>query len=508
MSHTPERLSIVSAAAMRERDRLTMEGFGLPGMVLMERAALACSDVILSRTPASAPVCVLAGPGNNGGDGLAIARQLHGAGRDVAVVLAADPARLSGDTAAQFRMLLALDIPVVVVEPGEDDFTSVLQAPVWVDALLGTGSTGAPRGIIAQVLESATALRELAWVLAVDLPSGAEADSGRVSGSALRADVTVTFDSRKWAHVLPPALDHIGELVVADIGIPAHVAQEAPADAEIAYVGRTVAPLPAFLPSSHKSSRGRAVVWAGSEVMPGAAVLSSIAALRSGAGLVHLIAPSTVLSLALHQQPALLVYEPERADEAIRFADSVVVGPGLGVDRAAEVLRLLKPALQGGLRAVLDADALTALAALRTPAGVEVVLTPHPGELARLLACDTSEVLSDLPRAARAAAELYACVVVAKTAGAIVTDGEDVVMVPAGDPGMATAGSGDVLAGIIGALLASYPDADLMHLAAAGAMVHARSGAAARAQLGASETLTASDLVAHLGSAFLSVRGG
>ena len=508
MNTTPDRISIVSAAAMRERDRLTVETFGLPGMVLMERAALACSDLILSRTPASAPVCILAGPGNNGGDGLAIARHLHGAGRDVAVVLAADPARLVGDTASQLRLLQALDILLLVVEPGEDDFMSVLQAPVWVDALLGTGSTGAPRGVVAQVLESAAALRDQAWVLAVDLPSGVEADSGRVAGTVLRADVTVTFDSRKWAHVLPPAIDHVGELVVADIGIPVHIALEVPADAEIAFIGRSVAALPPFLSSSHKSSRGRAVVWAGSDAMPGAAVLSSVAALRAGAGLVHLIAPRSVLSLALHQQPALLVYEPERAAEAVRFADSVVVGPGLGVDTAAEVLRLLQPALQGGLRAVLDADALTALAALRAPAGVEVVLTPHPGELARLLNCDTSEVLSDLPRAARAAAELYACVVVAKTAGAIITDGEEMIMVPAGDPGMATAGSGDVLAGIIGALLASYPDADLMHLAAAGAMVHARAGVAARTQLGASETITASDLVAHLGSAFVSVRGG
>ena len=168
MNTTPDRISIVSAAAMRERDRLTVETFGLPGMVLMERAALACSDLILSRTPASAPVCILAGPGNNGGDGLAIARHLHGAGRDVAVVLAADPARLVGDTASQLRLLQALDILLLVVEPGEDDFMSVLQAPVWVDALLGTGSTGAPRGVVAQVLESAAALygsRVLAIVL-------------------------------------------------------------------------------------------------------------------------------------------------------------------------------------------------------------------------------------------------------------------------------------------------------------------------------------------------------
>lgn len=508
MTTVPDRNSIVTAATMRERDRLTIEAFGLPGMVLMERAALACSDVILARTPASAPVCVLAGPGNNGGDGLAIARQLHGAGRDVAVVLAADPARLRGDASQQLNLLQSLDIPIIVVEPDEDDFMSVLQAPVWVDALLGTGSTGAPRGVIAQVLEAAAALRTHAWVLAVDLPSGADADSGQVTGPILGADVTVTFDSRKWAHVLPPAIDHVGEVVVADIGIPLHVAHEAPADAQMAFAGRSVAHLPDYLPSAHKSSRGRAVVWAGSELMPGAAVLASGAALRSGAGLVHLVGPPSVLSLALHQQPALLTYTPERADEAIRYADSVVVGPGLGVETAVEVLRLLGPALQGGLRAVLDADALTAAAASQGPVGVEVVMTPHPGELARLLGRTTNQVLENLPKAAREAAIQYSCVVVAKTAGAIVTDGEDTIFVPPGDAGMATAGSGDVLSGIIGALLASHPDVDLMHLAALGAMVHANAGVFARTTLGSSESVTAPDLVAQLGRAFQTVRGG
>jgi hydroxyethylthiazole kinase-like uncharacterized protein yjeF len=527
---------VVTAAEMKARDAACIHDVGLPSAVLMERAALACTAEILARTPAHAPVCVLAGPGLNGGDGLAIARQLHQAGREVVVVLAADPARLVPETAAQLRILQHLDVPVFDTEDPET-LESVLSATVWVDALLGIGTKLPLRGPIAALLEVAAPLRGDAFVLAVDLPSGVETDTGATASDALRADLTVTFDRIKWCHVLPPAIDVVGELLRVDIGLiaPRSDSAEFTDDATDDEVdgersgddhseGESFEPslprrsawiveaadlrtaVPPMAPSAHKSSRGRAVVWAGSDEMPGAAVLASGAALRAGAGLVTLVAPPSVRAAALQRRPELLVADPADVMRVLAQADALLLGPGMGVERAAEALAACRDAIAAGLPTVLDADALTALAQGARIAGPDLILTPHPAELARLLGVSTPEVLADLPAAALAAAERWQCVVVAKMAGALVTDGDDTAIVRGGSPGMATAGSGDVLAGLLVALRAAHVDGNALMIAAAGAWLHARAGESAAQRLGAPEALVASDLIDGLGAAFARLR--
>jgi len=504
-------LIAVTAEEMRALDRWTI-AHGTPGPVLMERAGAGAARVLRARLRRPrGPVVVVCGRGSNGGDGLVIARHLRRAGLAAEVWLAARAADVSGDAAGMLQQWCRGrgKVHEVVARRHVQALAERLaRAAVVVDALFGTGLNAPLSGVPAAIVGAINACG--APVLAVDIASGLSADTGRPLGTAVQATVTATFAFPKIGQLLHPGVDHTGRLEVVDIGIPA---------AAVAAVGprttlldeRAVGGLLPRRPrDAHKGTFGHVLVVAGSRGKLGAALLATEAAARAGAGLVTLAVPA-----ALQPQCEGLVREamtaalPDAGDGVASPGDgaevegllagraAVVCGPGLGTHpdtRAlvAYVVRRCRAPL------VLDADGLNAIAGthlLRTrPAAT--VLTPHPGEMARLLGTDTDTVQGDRLGAARGLAAREQVVVVLKGARTIVAgpDGRTAIS-PSGNPGMASGGTGDVLAGVVGGLLAQgLPAFDAAALAV---FAHGAAGdavAAARGEVG----LLARDLIAEL----------
>ncbi len=498
-------MRIVNAEQMRALDAQTIDELGIPGIVLMERAALGVVEAIRDRFPVPARAAVLVGPGNNGGDGSAAARLLHQLGWHVSILLASDAETLIGDAAANLRVAERLGLEII----RHDDIVvgGILQAAdVWVDALLGTGLDRAPRGPVDELLRQAAEfqLDTDPWIVAVDIPSGAVADTGACPGSVMRASCTVTFALRKWGHVLPPARVLVGDLRVVDIGIPNRFADELGGVA--AFIDQNAArslwaPIPVI---AHKGMLGHVLVIGGSDLTPGAAILGADAALHAGAGLVTVAGSKWMrLSVVAHRPELMTLDRSEIEDGVPDVYDTVVFGPGLG--QSSYTRNLLEQVVQtiGDRPMVIDADGLNVLAeAPVDDMPSNVVLTPHPGELARLLREDIAAVVDDLVAATIRCAALHGAVVVAKTAGAVIV-GDDIAFVDGGDPGMATAGSGDVLAGIIGALSVRLAIEDAAGLAA---WLHAAAGRNA-AQHRGSASLVAGAIIDALPTAFGELEG-
>lgn len=448
--HAPAELWTRAVAAAA--DRHTMDVLGVASPVLMERAALACVAAI-ARVRAGRPVYVLCGPGNNGGDGAAIARILHG--RGVAVHLHRLAEHEGEATTRQIELARVHGVTIVRGLP-------TIEGPaLLVDAMLGTGAAPPLREpYLAAVAWANTAE---ATRVAVDLPTGIDADSGAVPGPAVRADLTVTFQRSKPGLHLTPARAYVGELVVADIGL---VGACGPADrggddasegAKLRLIGpdEVRACLAALPPGSHKGQRGHVGVVGGSAGTPGAAVLAGAAALRAGAGLV------TIASGDAEVQAQLLAHRPElmvvdREQPPVPRADALVVGPGL--TRASDRVGLADLYASDARPAVWDASALAEIAGPAT--GGPRVLTPHPAEAARLLSLrtgqpwTTAQVQADRLAAARAVAACTGAIAVLKGEGSVVADARRAAIAVSGGPALATAGTGDCLAGLIGALLA------------------------------------------------------
>ncbi len=477
-------IPVLDSGGMREADRITIGELGLPGLVLMESAALAVTDVVSERCPPTGRIVVVCGPGNNGGDGLAIARQLRGRGFDVVAGLVARRSELRGDAGAQLELARAFGVRVADCSrvTAEKVAELVAGAGVVVDALFGTGLDRPLAGRWAQAVRAIN-LGE-APVVAVDVPSGVQGASGAVAGDAVEAEVTVTFGAPKLAHVLPPACWRCGEVAVADIGIPSWVIDRQ-ARVGLVEAGDVRAWLPPRPPDAHKGRFGHLLVVAGREGRAGAAARAARAAVATGAGLVTVATVRAAVRPIQSLVPEAMVDPlPAGADGAasgegiegpLRKATAVAVGPGLGL---GEGPRRLLDTIIGKWRGplLLDADALTLLAgdleALRRREPPPV-LTPHPGELGHLLGTATAEVTRDRLGAALAAAARSGSVVLAKGARTVVAGGEGWSLVnPTGTSGLATGGAGDVLAGVIGALLAQgVPPKEA---AAAGAWLHGR----------------------------------
>jgi ADP-dependent NAD(P)H-hydrate dehydratase / NAD(P)H-hydrate epimerase len=517
-------IPVLSAAEMRDADRRAIEEIGLPGAVLMENAGAAVAREIRARFPRARRPAVLCGKGNNGGDGFVVARHL----RDLepAVFLLGPRAEVRGDARIH---LGAFERSGGAVREVADEAawaaakTSVLGADLLVDALLGTGLSQEPAGLVGRVIRDLADAPEPPLV-AVDIPSGLSSDNGEAAWTTLRAALTVTFAAPKYGHVLPPACERVGELVVADIGIPRSLLDGArlwlleAADAARAFPHRA--------PGAHKGTFGHLLVVAGSVGKTGAAVLTATAALRTGAGLVTVATPAPALPMVAAGRAEAMT-EPLSVDasgvldaaavvRALGLAkerDAVVLGPGLGHEAGTrafirEVVRRCPSPL------LVDADGLNALApsakekgaidALRRPS--PTVVTPHPGEMARLVSSSASEVQRRRLETARAFAMETGAVVLLKGQRTIVArpDGRAAVN-PTGNPGMATGGTGDALSGIIGALLARGGDA--WTAATAGAYLHGLAGDEAAARLG-QESLMAGDVVSHLPRAFRTLERG
>ncbi len=505
--------AVLTAEEMRLLDRYTIDEIGVPGPVLMETAGRGVFrhlwDAYADRARSGHTV-VVCGPGNNGGDGFVVARCLANRGCRVTVVLVAARDRVRGDAAVHLDAYTAAGGPVIDATPdgGAAAAGVVTGADLLVDAVLGTGLAREVRGRPAEAV---------AWingadapVVAVDLPSGICSDTGRVLGAAVRASLTVTFAFPKRGHLLYPGAAHVGRLEVEEIGIPPaaldrvspglYVWQE-PDDDE-----RLVRP-----PDAHKGLLGHVWVVGGSPGKTGAPGLAAVGALRAGAGLATVVCPAGLdpaprLPLEVMTVPVGGDSDWDEAQWAevsglLLGADAIVVGPGMGTSRGATAFldRLFR---DGRCPLVLDADALNILA--RQPAlwrsGCPAVLTPHPGEAARILGTTPREVQADRPGVVAELARRFGAVVVLKGAGTLVSGPDGPAWIVGGpEPGLATAGTGDVLAGVVGALAArGLPMLDAARL---GVHLHATAGADAARRVGA-DGMTASDLVAALPGAF------
>lgn len=451
-------LELLSTAEMAEADRLTMAG-GVPGIDLMESAGAAVADAIIARHPAGSRVAVVAGPGNNGGDGFVAARLLVERGYRVEMLLSGDASRIKGDAA---RAAAKWKGPVAPAEPQR-----LAGAQVVVDALFGAGLDRPVEGAPRTLIEAMNA--QPAPIVAVDLPSGINGTSGAVMGIAVQAAQTVTFFRKKPGHVLLPGRLHCGTVAVAEIGIAASVLPTLGAKAyeNLPPLWQPQFPVPRL--TGHKYDRGHAVVVSGPSWSTGAARLAARGALRAGAGLVTIASPRDALAVNAATNLAIMVRPVDGADALKAFLadgrlNAVALGPGLGVDEAT--CSLVLAALEGERAVVLDADAMTSFAAtprrlaqaLLARAGRPTILTPHEGEFSRLFWAldDRTKVGSKLERA-RYAAALTGAVVLIKGGDTVVASPDGRASIAANAPAyLATAGAGDVLTGITAGLLAQH----------------------------------------------------
>lgn len=456
--------SLASAARMQALDRYTIERLGVPGEILMENAGRALVDLVLEYAgeglaSSGSEVVFACGPGNNGGDGFVAARHLVQLGLAARVLLLEDPSRLKGEAAAHHAMATAAGVPMDVVRPGDDP---LLRRGVLVDALFGTGLTRPVGGAAEQLIRRINALGDIPEivVIAVDLPSGLDADTGQPLGHAVAADATLTLGVPKIGLTLEPGRTLAGRVTVARIGIVDSIPGELPEEGVSAarlWSPADVGPqLPQRPTAGHKGTFGHLLLLAGSEGMSGAAALAATAALRSGAGLLTLGCPAGLNDVIEAQcSEAMTVPLPETAGRALSAEgletaidlagerDAVAVGPGLGRrPETAEFLVGLAGRVDKPL--IIDADGLAAFENsldLLKDRSAPTVLTPHPGEAARLLGSGAEEVNRDRVGAARELAVSSGAVALLKGAGTVAASPDGRVIInPTGGPNLATGG--------------------------------------------------------------------
>lgn len=449
-------LELLNTAEMAEADRLTIAD-GTPGIELMERAGGAVAAAVIARHPAGSRVAVVAGPGNNGGDGYVAARHLAERGYQVEVLLAGEASRLKGDAAQAAAKWKG---PVAPAEAGRLD-----DAQVVIDALFGAGLDRPVVGTARALIEAMNA--QPAPVVAVDLPSGVNGTSGAMMGTAVKATQTVTFFRKKTGHLLLPGRLCCGQISVAEIGIPASVLMPIGAKTyeNAPPLWRRQFPVPKL--TGHKYDRGHAVVVSGPSWSTGAARLAARGALRAGAGLVTIASPREALAVNAAVNLAIMVRPVDGADEFKTFLNdrrlnAVALGPGLGVGEAT--CSLVLTALAGDRAVVLDADAITSFVgdphrlaqALLARAGRATILTPHEGEFSRFFwALDEQTKVGSKLERSRLAAALTGAIVLLKGGDTVVAAPDGRASIAANAPAyLATAGAGDVLAGIAAGLLA------------------------------------------------------
>jgi NAD(P)H-hydrate epimerase len=463
---------LVTASEMQEMDRRTIKNFGIPGMVLMENAGRGATRFFLEQFPdiENHQVGVIAGRGNNGGDGYVMARYLKQQGVSVKVYLLGTASRVQGDAAANLKFLKPLDIPLVELSD-EAAFSKhqseIARLDVYIDAVLGTGLKSDVKGLFKTVIEFINGLDKP--VFAVDIPSGLNSDTGQVCGTCIRATATATFAFAKTGHLIYPGAQHTGALRIVDIGIPLPIVEAVKPRQRLLTGDLIQSWLAPRAPDAHKGTTGHLLVIAGAPGKTGAAAMACMAALRSGAGLVTLgIARSLNAVLETQILEAMTAPLPETpagvlgesAFEIIRnLMDGkrcVALGPGLG--QAEETRRLVHKIVESSpIPIVIDADGLNNLAAsprILEGACAPVILTPHPGEMARLADIPTGTVQQDRIKCARDFATAYNVHVILKGAHTLIAHPDGQVFInPTGNAGMASGGMGDVLTGMIAGLI-------------------------------------------------------
>ena len=512
-------MKIVSAAEMRETDRVTSSRFGVPSLTLMENAGAAVAAFVLQRYASAQRITVLCGKGNNGGDGFVIARKLHEEGKRVQLLLLADPTQLTGDAAEMFRRLPIQVVRAVSSADLEKEAAQKLfDCDLLVDAILGTGFKPPVTGVYAEAI--ALLNMSHAQVVAVDIPSGTDADAtsvvvGARSDSMARADAVVTFTAPRPAHAFlnmkqgPTMIAPIGspeEAVVSDLKLNLTTARD---------IAGFLAPRPA---DANKGSFGHVLIVGGSLGKAGAAAMAGMAALRSGAGLTTVATPHSILPTVAGFAPEIMTealadtnagtigmrsFEFGLLDSLVEGKSAIAIGPGMGRHlETEELVRTCVERYRGPL--ILDADAINAFQGCNervTGNGRSVILTPHPGEMARLLGTTVEAVQSDRLNLARCFAQEHHVIVVLKGYRTLTVAPDGTAWVnPTGNPGMATGGTGDILTGMISGLVAQNPER-IFDAVAAAVFLHGLAGDAARDAVG-EHSLIATDLLSYLPEAF------
>lgn len=491
---------ILKANEMKMYDRDTSERIGIPSMVLMERASLGVVESLKEQNLKPERILVVAGMGNNGGDGLAVGRLLAEKGAEVTFCIAGNPDKM---TPEMRRQLLILENSGFSIQRKLE----LAEYDMVVDALLGIGLS---RNVEGEYLELIREINHFgkrgALILSLDIPSGVCADTGRILGMAVRADITVTFAYAKRGHFLYPGREYTGKLVVKNIGVTEKSFIKGRPGAFCYEKKDLQGLLPKRSPWGNKGTFGKVLLVAGSHDMCGACILCGKSILRTGAGMVKIITPACNRTILQEAFPEAMLYtfedrpEPEKVQSSLDWADVVVAGPGLSTgDVSGELMEYLLKDKRCPM--VIDADGLNLLAARRElfqlakeRGGKKLIITPHPGELVRLLKTDREEYGTDREKLVSELAGALCCVVAAKDAATLVVEAgrEEIYINTSGNDGMATAGSGDVLAGITGGLLAQGMDS--FRCACLSVYLHGLAGEEASAGKGR-YGMTASDIV-------------
>ncbi len=510
-------MKIVTADEMREIDRASSQRFGVPSLSLMENAGSAVAEFVVARYPSAERVGVICGKGNNGGDGFVAARKLKAAGKEVRVVLLAEPADLRGDAAEMFAKL---PVAPVIVRSSEDlkqeQARAVFESDVLLDAILGTGFKPPVSGLYAEAIRLLNA--SSGPVVAVDIPSGADADvMGEQTGTVARADAMVTFTAPRPAHIFGRLTD--GPTLIAPIGSPDEAIVSS---LQLNLItAREIAPLIGPRPlAANKGNFGHVLVIGGSLGKAGSVAMAGIAALRTGAGLSTVATPKSVLATVAGFHPEVMTEALDETDvgsistRAAAAVDALIKGKtvlavGPGISRNPETSEFVRSlVVKDKTPLVLDADGLNAFegrASELNGKGRTLVITPHPGEMARLAGSTIAAVQRDRINVARTFAREHQLIVVLKGHRTVIAQPDGTVWVnTTGNPGMATGGTGDILTGIVSGLIAQNPER-IAEAVIAAVHLHGLAGDVARESMG-EHSMVATDLVKALPEAFRRVR--
>jgi len=524
-------MKVVTAEEMRLIDKKTINEYGIPGAVLMERAGLTVVSKI-KELSGCRKVIVVSGSGNNGGDGLVVARNLHKEGWDVKVFLSARPGELKGDALLQYRIAEKFGVEVQTIQEPNELQSAISHHSIIVDALFGTGLSKNVTGMLSKVINLLN--RAKVPIISVDIPSGISSDNGHIMGEAIRADYTVTFGLPKRGHLLYPGAQHSGKLFVEDIGFPEKLLRSDTLNVELLMKCDVAALLPERQKYSHKGDYGHVLIVAGSIGKTGAALMAARACLRSGAGLVTIGVPESladVFQSRVTEEMTLIL--PDRGDGTLsekaskpildflnEKADVIAIGPGIGV--STDTKKLLDVLIKNSMSPmIIDADGINSLKGKRAifaKAKAPVIVTPHPGEMARLLHLPSTkgkkggitfsitDVEKDRITTAISFSKETEAYLVLKGVPTIIAEPNGKAYVNStGNPGMATAGTGDVLTGMISGFLSQ--GISLPHASILGVYMHGLAADIVASEKG-QHPLIATDIIDKIPVAFCSLRRG
>lgn len=429
-------------------DTHAIQTVGIPSLVLMEKAAMTVAAVLIQREKKESRFLAVCGAGNNGGDGVAAARLLHQQGYKAAVTVIGQPEHMTEEMKKQLEIAVNCHVPVLpstAITDGEFD--------ILLDGVFGIGLSRKVEGIYEQIIDSMN--DSGARIYALDIPSGIHAGTGKVLGTAVKADCTITFGVNKRGLVLYPGCEYAGEVMVGDIGFPTESVESVSPESYFYEKEDLLRRLPQRPNYSHKGTFGKVLVVAGCETMSGAAYLSAKAAYRAGAGLVKVVTTENNREILLSALPEILFAARDEISESVDWADAIVIGPGLGLTQEAE--ELVRYVVENSpVPTVVDGDGIRLCRNVTDRLSDNFILTPHVKEMSYLTGIPVSELKEDIFGTTKTAAEKWNCIIAQKDARTVVSDGKECYINVSGNNGMATGGSGDVLAGITGGLLGQH----------------------------------------------------